>query len=174
MPKKSIMRIIVIPLASLAMVTFPLCLQADHHSENKLTRLPGMPAWSEEQQKVADTIDSFWRAYTIEFDLEKAMGFFHDDFSGCYEGDVIPEGKEVAKQWFSQIAQKRETINFKSMPMSIKLTGDFAIVFELYRWTYRDKDGNEVYERGRFSGVWKKEDGRWLLFWESGGVDSTE
>lgn len=168
------MKRLFIPLIAVTSFALAPALLADHHEGADGPELSGLPSWSEAQREVIAAFRDLGSTYSTHYDPDKFASLFHDEFIGWYDGDPIPFTKSDLADWIREVAAKRETIIFKSMPVSVKIAGDLAMVMELYSWTYRNKDGEEVYERGRYSSVWKKENDRWVLYAESGGVESLE
>jgi len=54
-------------------------------------------------------------------------------------------------------------------PLDILVMGDIAVL-HYYLPTRQTIDGKETEEQGRWTDVWKKEGGKWLLIADSGGV----
>ena len=133
---------------------------------------PGAPKWSKAQQDVWDTVLELKDSYAINPDLERCLGFFHEDFQGWYNSDPVANNKASIRPWLKNILESRKTEHYAASPVSITVLENTAIVYELHTWIYRDLDGPVSVERGYFHSVWKKEDGRWLLYSESGSMTS--
>ena len=61
-------------------------------------------------------------------------------------------------------------IAYDMHPLAIDIHGDVAVVFFSFRALYEDQDGKKTVEYGRWTDIYRKSGGRWLLIADAGGA----
>jgi ketosteroid isomerase-like protein len=123
-------------------------------------------AWSPTQKEVWATVEELWKASSAG-DLESWFAMVSNDFRGWSNADPAPTGKEVARQRASLRVWKR--IFYHVHPLAIDIHGDVAIVFYSFSTESEYPDGSRTPATGKWTDIFRKQDGRWLLIADSGG-----
>ncbi len=125
--------------------------------------------WSAEQTEVWAAVQGIWDL-SLQEDPAAMIATIHPDYMGwSYSGDY-PNGKEATAKWMEYNFTKYKWVLFDLKPMAITVDGDFAIVHYFYTGIYTDltKEEDDT-TKGRWTDVYKKEGGNWLLIADHGG-----
>ena len=129
--------------------------------------------WSAEQQEVWKANENWWELYKNN-DAEGIKALIHKDYVGWSWGDYATEGQAEAQKWADHMIPKGTKIIYHNLrPLDILVIGDVAVLHYYYS-TRKTVDGKDTTKQGRWTDVWKKEGGKWLLIADSGGVLSTK
>jgi ketosteroid isomerase-like protein len=128
--------------------------------------------WSAEQTEVWKAVEGWWEVYKNN-NVEGVKALFHKDYVGWTWGDYAPEGQKEAFKWASHSIPKGKIAYINLKPLKILVIDDVAVLHYYYS-TQKSVDGKDVVEQGRWTDVWKKEDNKWRLVADSGGVLSTK
>ena len=128
--------------------------------------------WSAEQQDVWKAVGNWWELLTNN-DAEGIKALIHKDYAGWGWGDNATEGYAESLRWANHMVPKGKIAYINLKPLDILVMGDVAVIHYYYS-KFQSVDGKETVERGRWTDVWKKEGGKWLLIADSGGVLSTK
>lgn len=125
--------------------------------------------WTAEQQEVWRAVENWWRHYDNN-DGSAVKALIHKDYSGWFWGYYAPEGYKEAARWAKCMIPKDTKVAYTNLrPMEILVLGDVAVNHYYYA-THQTVDGKEMVLQGRWTDVWKKEGGKWMLIADSGGV----
>jgi ketosteroid isomerase-like protein len=127
--------------------------------------------WSSEQQEVWKAEENWWELYKNN-DVEGIKALIHQDYVGWFWGDYATEGHAEALRWASHMIPKVKITYTNLKPLDILVMGDVAVLHYYYS-KRQSVDGKETVEQGRWTDIWKKEGGKWLLIADSGGILST-
>jgi ketosteroid isomerase-like protein len=127
--------------------------------------------WSSKQQEVWNAVENWWELYQKN-DVEGIKALFHKDYVGWSWGFNSPEGQKEAHRWANHMIPKNKIAYTNLNPLDILVIGDVAVL-HYYYVTNQTVDGKDKLEQGRWTDVWKKEGGKWLLIADSGGQLST-
>lgn len=130
--------------------------------------------WSPAQTEVWKNIEEFW-ARDAAGDLEAVLSHVHDD----YVGWDITEPMTTDKARLRKYLDYRYKSDVKSaiqdiQPVAINVFGDVAIVYYNFGVLEKDGKGEESYVEGRWAEVLLKQDDKWILIGDHGGVTSSE
>jgi len=128
--------------------------------------------WSDEQQEVWQANENWWELLKNN-DVEGIKALIHKDYAGWNWGDNAPEGQAEALRWASHMIPKGKISYINLKPLNILVMGDVAVLHYYYS-KFQTVDGKETVVQGRWTDILKKEDGKWLLIADSGGVLSTK
>lgn len=125
--------------------------------------------WTAEQREVWKAVETWWSLYDSNNSLGvKAM--IHKNYVGWFWGYYAPEGYTEAAKWTRYMIPQNTKIVYTNLrPMEILVMGDVAVNHYYYA-THQMVDGKEEVVQGRWTDVWKKEGGKWLLVADSGGI----
>lgn len=124
--------------------------------------------WSAEQKDVWTTVENWWQVWS-EGNIDKINGLVAQDFRGWREDSKVTYTKKSVQPWWEDWLQKFKAPNIYLLhPFAIDIHGDIAIVF--YSFTARNKlkDGSEINETGKWTDVYRKINGKWLIISETG------
>jgi len=121
--------------------------------------------WSEEEQQLVDWLGRFADEAYVG-DVDTYMAWFHPDFTAWdYSADApidMKSFREMASKFFGAY----DSVELTSMPLSVQLIGDVAVMHLGYRETMKESDGVEVTLEGRWTATLKKEGDEWrFLTW---------
>ena len=132
---------------------------------------PAQPAhaqeWSPEQDEVLSTLKDLWR-YSTEGDIDSWYALVSEDYRGWSVADPIPMDKAATRWRNSQRNWQR--IFYQIQPLAIDIHGDVAIIFYSYMADMAHPDGSRSTSTGRWTDVFRREGGRWLLIADAGGA----
>lgn len=111
---------------------------------------------------IADAASSFSR-YVVESDLDSITLSYTEDAKLFPVGLDILEGRERIRQYWTLPAD-RDIISHKVTALEVELYGEEARDHGYYEGTTRMADGTESSWRGKYVIIWKKVDGRWLMY----------
>lgn len=127
--------------------------------------------WSKAQKEVWNNVETYWGLWAKR-DVDGFLSYFHEDYSGWFNGSSLPSGKESVHKWLSHFFPNSENLVYEIKPVSIKVHGDFAIVHYYYSELSKNADGKNEMEQGRWTDILKKDGNRWLLIGDHGGESS--
>jgi ketosteroid isomerase-like protein len=125
--------------------------------------------WSAEQAEVWAAVEEAWEMSTQD-DPALLMAMIHPDYIGWSYSADYPDDKASTQKWMDYNFKVTKWVLFDLKPMAIIVDGDFAIAHYFYSGIYTDlaKDEDES-TQGRWTDVYKKVDGQWLLLADHGG-----
>lgn len=127
--------------------------------------------WSDAQLEVWDTVKSYDEAWTAG-DHERFMGYFHDDYRGWHTSMSTPSNKDAVQRWVEVIMPSEKVLVSDITPLSIQIYGDTAVVHSVFASLVEQGDGERRFERGRWTDILQRHNGRWLLIGDHGGPSS--
>lgn len=129
--------------------------------------------WSAAQNEVWKAVEQHWQA-DLEQDLDRAMAYFHDDYLGWWNRDPMPSDKPEIRKWIAHHYKTGKVLVQSIKPVGIKLHGDVALVHYHWARVIQDSEGGEKLTRGRWTDILRKQDGKWLLIGDHGGLEWNE
>lgn len=124
--------------------------------------------WSEEQTEVWKIVENVWETVQ-EGDAEKMADYFHEDYKGWEWGDFYPRTKKTASEYFHYFFPSSHLVTFSLEPMDIIVKNEMAVIHYYYTTLSEGVNGNAAEEKGRWTDVYVKENGKWLMIADSGG-----
>ena len=130
-------------------------------------------SWSAEQKSVWAGVEEYWAAgassdpssFTKYFD-DSYFGWSYDNESPGNKGDVV----KSLNYWL----RKGKNQYYIIKPANIWVNGDFAYVHYYYTQVSEDKDGRPNTEKGRWTDILMKKNGKWMLVGDHGGKIKSE
>jgi ketosteroid isomerase-like protein len=126
--------------------------------------------WSAEQKEVWENVETYWEL-DAKRDLEGFLGYFHEDYSGWFNLNAVPNDKDGVRKWLSHSFKTTQILVQDIMPVAIKVHGDMAIVHYYYSRLIKEADGEEENINGRWTDILKKQGDKWVLIGDHGGPD---
>jgi ketosteroid isomerase-like protein len=138
----------------------------------------GPPSWAQEwspaQKEVWQQIEDFW-ARDAAKDLASVMAHVHEDYVGWDITESMTTDKARLAKYLDHRYKSNVTIPIQDIePVAINVFGDVAVVYYNFGYLEKDAKGEEKFESGRWAEVLLKQDGKWLLIGDHGGVTSSE
>ena len=133
----------------------------------------GAQEWSKDQLGLWQTVQKAWDLSSGD-DLEGFYAMIHDDYLGWGNSSKYPGDKAMVEKWFGYYAPKYQTVLYELFPLGIVVSGDVGVAHYYYDVTMKDEEGEEIERSGRWTDVFKKEKGKWLLISDSGGSDKDD
>jgi len=128
--------------------------------------------WTDQQKEVWKTVQTY-----NDLSANRDPGFldyFDDTYHGWeYEADA-PDGKEAVKIYISNWDPNIKTLFVILNPATIWVNGNFAYVHYYYTTIREDKDGKRKSEKGRWTDILMKKDGKWVMVGDHGGSTSDD
>ena len=123
--------------------------------------------WSPEQEEVLSTLQDLWK-YSSARDIESWYDLVSEDYRGWSVADPMPLDKAASRHRNAQRVWRR--VFYRIQPMAIDIHGDVAIIFYSFVMDTENPDGSRSTSAGRWTDVFRKEGGRWLLIADAGGA----
>ena len=125
--------------------------------------------WSAEQQEVWQTVENWWMLYKNN-DSANLKKMVHKDYTGWAWEDYAPAGYAAMVKWLDNRDTKMTKIDYNILrPLEILVMDDVAVLHYYYT-THQTKGDKKSVIQGRWTDIWKKEGGKWLLISDSGGA----
>jgi hypothetical protein len=125
--------------------------------------------WSKAESEVWKTVKAYWNVETID----ELMAYNHAEFMGWSTAEPMPSNKAATRLWLGNLLSNRKFEKTTITPTGLKIHGDVAIANYYYSQLYKDMDGKQQTEQGRFTDILMKEKGKWLLIGDHGGPSPT-
>lgn len=123
--------------------------------------------WSEEQKDVWAGVEKYWQVNQnnpLEF-----LDYFDETYIGWSYVNETPYMKSDAQKTFSYWLNKGKEAYHILTPSKIWVNGDFAFVHYYYTQVMESNDGKATTERGRWTDILMKKNGKWMLVGDHGG-----
>ena len=127
--------------------------------------------WTDAQKEVWATVKAYNELGT-KGDAQGFLSYFDDSYCGWSNILDAPQNKEnvatSANYWFAN----SKVLYYTITPAKIWVNGDFAFVHYYYTQYFQDKDGKKEWEKGRWTDILMKKNGKWLMVGDHGGKTS--
>lgn len=124
--------------------------------------------WSAEQKSVWAGVEEYWAASTSTDPLS-FLNYFDDSYTGWSYDNESPGTKADAVKSLNYWLKKGKTVYYIITPSKIWVNGDFAYVHYYYTQVTEGADGKPNTERGRWTDIVMKKNGKWMLVGDHGG-----
>ena len=124
--------------------------------------------WSAEQNEVWKNVETY-NELGAKRDVEGFLQYFHDDFSGWYNRDIMPRDKAEVVKRVKYNFQKTKVIFYEINPIAIKIHGNVAIVQYFYSNITKDSEGKEKRGQGGWTDILMKQKDKWVMIGDHGG-----
>jgi ketosteroid isomerase-like protein len=123
--------------------------------------------WSEEEKEVWAAVENWWQAWA-DGDINKIHSGMAEGFRGWRENFHAPYTTKEDQPWAERWIQNNKVVLQHLYPFSIDIHGDVAVVFLSYQIVLEQKDGSDKEEQGKWTEIYRKIDGKWLVIAETG------
>ena len=122
-----------------------------------------LPVRSEDVDDLKATVEQGARAQEAR-DVEALMTVVHDQVIYFGPDSRVPTvGKEAFRRDTQARFAKTATLSVTRIDPQYRVLGDMGVAWGLYTTTVTPKDGLPVTTSGRYTLIWTKSDGKWLL-----------
>jgi len=133
-----------------------------------LTAFASAQSWTDEQKDVWKGVDAYWAVSTTNNPAD-FINYFDDSYSGWSYENGAPSVKADVQKFLKYWTTKGKVVYYTITPAKIWVNGSFAYVHYYYTQVSEGKDGKPITERGRWTDILMKKDGKWLLIGDHGG-----
>jgi ketosteroid isomerase-like protein len=127
--------------------------------------------WSAEQKEVWKTVETY-NDLAVKRDIEGFLSYFDDSYRGWEYDNDVPDGKEAVKKYIASWPPNSKILYINLTPAAIWVNGNFAYAHYYYSELSEDKDGKRQFEKGRWTDILMKKDGKWVMVGDHGGKTS--
>jgi ketosteroid isomerase-like protein len=124
--------------------------------------------WSAEQQDVWKGVQAYWEAGMAE-DPTNMLTYWDDSYNGWSYNSETPNSKADASKYFKYWNKKGKLQYYIIKPARIWVNGNFAYVHYYYTQVMEKADGTPMSEKGRWTDILMKKNGKWMLVGDHGG-----
>jgi len=132
-----------------------------------LTGLSAAQQWSKEQQEVWAVVQKYWEIN--ESDPLAFLDYFDESYLGWSYNNEAPATKNDAVKTFTYWSKKGKSKLNILTPARIWVSGNYAYVHYYYTEITERNDGTPNTEKGRWTDILMKKDGKWMLVGDHGG-----
>ena len=123
--------------------------------------------WSAEQKDVWAGVEKYWeinQSNPMDF-----LNYFDASYLGWNYDNEAPSTKSDVTKSFGYWTKKGKEQYHILKPSRIWVKGDFAFVHYYYTTVSENSNGKTNTERGRWTDILMKKDGKWMLIGDHGG-----
>lgn len=124
--------------------------------------------WSAQQKEVWKNVEAYW-ALDAAGDTQGFLSYFHADYRGWGYDSAIPGTKERARKFLTHMHKSSKTLVYDVQPLTVRVQGNIAFVHYVYTRLYKDSEGKEKREAGRWTDILSKDGNKWVLIGDHGG-----
>jgi ketosteroid isomerase-like protein len=129
--------------------------------------------WSAAQKEVWKNVEAY-NALADAGNVEGFMAYVHNDYLGWNNQSPLPMDKATVKKFVEHGFMTSKTILSNIKPAAIGVFGNFAYVHYYYVVIYKDADGKEKSESGRWTDILMKQGDKWVMIGDHGGRTSKD
>ena len=129
--------------------------------------------WSAPQKEVWKTVETY-NDFDAARNLDKFMAYFHDDYLGWWNRDPLPANKVELRKFLEQEYKTTKVLVQNVKPVGIRIHDNLAFVHYHWQRIVKDSEGKEKSTRGRWTDILVKQEGKWLIIGDHGGLEYTE
>ena len=117
--------------------------------------------WSAAQKEVWKNVEGF-------------MAYVHNDYLGWSYRSALPTDKTALRKFIEYDFKSSKTILSDIKPVAIGVFGNCAYVHYYYSAVYKDAEGKEKSESGRWTDILMKQGDKWVMIGDHGGRTSKD
>jgi ketosteroid isomerase-like protein len=102
------------------------------------------------------------------------MAYVHNDYMGWSYSSALPMDKAALRKFVDHDLKTSKSILSYIKPTAIGVFGNFAYADYVYTAVYKDAEGKEKSESGRWTDILMKQGEKWLLVGDHGGRNSKD
>ena len=125
--------------------------------------------WTDEQKDVWKGVETYWATGMSDNPMD-FLNYFDDSYYGWSYENGAPTTKADAQKSLSYWVTKGKEVLYTLTPARIWVNGNFAYVHYYYTDVSEGKDGKPITERGRWTDILMKKNGKWVMVGDHGGA----
>ena len=129
--------------------------------------------WTAEQKDVWAGVEKYWAASASDNPMS-FLDYFDDSYLGWSYDYETPGGKTDAAKSLSYWFKKGKVQFYNITPAKIWVNGNFAYAHYYYYQVTEDPTGKPMQEKGRWTDILMKKNGKWMLVGDHGGEVENE
>jgi len=129
--------------------------------------------WSAAQKEVWKNVEAY-NALADAGNVEGFMAYVHNDYLGWNYQSALPNDKAAVRKFVEYEFKTSKTILTSIKPVAIGVFGNFAYVHYYYAVIYKDNEGKEKSESGRWTDILMKQGDKWVMIGDHGGRTSKD
>lgn len=133
-----------------------------------MTAFTSAQNWTDAQKDVWNGVEAYW-AVTTSDNPNDFLNYFDDSYYGWSYENGAPGDKADVQKSLKYWTTKGKVTYYTITPARIWVNGNFAYVHYYYTQVSEGKDGKPITERGRWTDILMKKDGKWMLIGDHGG-----
>ena len=133
-----------------------------------VTAFVSAQSWTADQNDVWKGVEAYWAVSTSDNPAD-FLNNFDDSYCGWSYENGAPSVKADVETSLKYWLTKGKVAYYTITPAKIWVNGNFAFVHYYYTQVSEGKDGKPITERGRWTDILMKKDGKWLLVGDHGG-----
>jgi len=123
--------------------------------------------WTDEQKEVWAGVQKYWEIN--ESDPLAFLDYFDESYLGWSYDYEAPGTRSDAVKSFTYWSKKGKNKFNTLTPARIWVNGNFAFVHYYYTQVIEQNDGTPSQEKGRWTDILMKKDGKWMIVGDHGG-----
>lgn len=124
--------------------------------------------WTAEQKEVWAGVETYWKV-SMSANPMDFINYFDDSYYGWSYENEAPGTKADAQKSINYWTTKGKTVFYTITPARIWVNGNFAYVHYYYSQINEGPDGKPIEEKGRWTDILMKKDGKWVMVGDHGG-----
>jgi hypothetical protein len=133
-----------------------------------ITNFATAQQWTDEQKDVWKGVETY-NAVGMSDNPKDFLNYFEDSYFGWNYASEIPHTKADEQKSINYWTTKGKVVYYLLTPARIWVNGNFAYVHYYYTQVFEDKDGKPTTEKGRWTDILMKKDGKWVMVGDHGG-----
>jgi ketosteroid isomerase-like protein len=129
--------------------------------------------WSAAQKEVWKNVEAY-NALADAGNVEGFMAYVHNDYLGWSNQSALPNDKASVRKFVEYEFKASKTLVSSIKPVGIGVFGNIAYVHYYYSVIYKDMEGKEKSESGRWTDILMKEGDKWVMIGDHGGRTSKD
>jgi ketosteroid isomerase-like protein len=129
--------------------------------------------WSAAQKEVWKNVEAY-NALADAGNVEGFMAYVHNDYLGWNYQSALPNDKAAIRKYVEYGFKTSKTILTNIKPAAIGIFGNVAYVHYYYSVIYKDAEGKEKSESGRWTDILMKQGDKWVMIGDHGGRTSKD
>lgn len=127
--------------------------------------------WSAAQKEVWKNVEAY-NAMADAGNIDGFMAYVHNDYLGWSNESALPNDRAAVKKFIDYEFKNSKTVLSSIKPVGIGIFGNVAYVHYYYTVVYKDSEGKEKYESGRWTDILMKQGDKWVMIGDHGGRTS--
>jgi len=127
--------------------------------------------WTDAQKEVWTAVETY-NDLAGKGDTEGFLSYFDESYCGWSYVLDAPGGKKEATKALNYWLANSKTLYQTLTPAKIWVNGDYAYVHYYYTQYTEDNEGKKEWEKGRWTDILMKKEGKWIMVGDHGGQTS--